>query len=106
MRWKTSAARLLPLAPSMLALWAAGCSGAAVPVHTVSYFRAHAKEREAMVQRCSDDPGTLGKTANCVNADRAESLVGIGSFRNLPPLALPSAPERAGAASRGTQPTP
>jgi hypothetical protein len=58
----------------------------------VSYFQAHPKEREALFKRCADDPGTLGKTAECVNAERAEAIAGIGSFRDLAPMQFPPVP--------------
>jgi len=75
-----------------LSLMAAGCAPSAGPVRTVSYFQAHPKEREALFKRCADDPGTLGKTPNCVNAERAEEIAGIGSFEHLPPMQFPPVP--------------
>jgi hypothetical protein len=71
---------------TVLSLMAAGCGPSAGPAKTVSYFQAHPKEREAVFKRCADDPGTLGKTAECVNAERAEEVAGIGSFRHLAPM--------------------
>jgi hypothetical protein len=73
------------------ALIAAGC-GSSVPARTVTYFQAHPKEREALYRRCADDPGTLGKTAACVNVEQAEAIAGFGSFRHLPPMHLPPIP--------------
>jgi hypothetical protein len=88
---------MTPSASLRLGLWlamglpliAAGCGPAAGPVRTVSYFQAHPKERESVFKRCADDPGELGKTAQCVNAERAEEIAGIGSFRNLAPMKFP-----------------
>jgi len=71
---------------------AAGCSSASGPARTVSYFQAHPKEREALYKRCADDPGTLGKSAECVNVSQAEAIEGIGSFRNLSPMNFPPVP--------------
>lgn len=71
---------------------AAGCGSASGPARTVSYFQAHPKEREALYKRCADDPGTLGKSAECVNVSRAEAIAGIGSFRDLPPMRFPPVP--------------
>lgn len=79
---------------TLLSIIAAAC-GPSVPARTVAYFRTHAKEREALVKRCADDPGTLGKTPECVNVEQAEAIEGIGSFRNLPPLHFPSTPRPA-----------
>lgn len=77
------------------ALIAAGC-GSSMPARTVSYFQAHPNEREALDKRCADDPGTLGKTPECVNAIQAETIAGFGSFRHLPPMHFPPiAPARA-----------
>jgi len=75
-----------------LPLIAAGCAPSAAPARTVSYFQAHPTEREAIFKRCADDPGTLGKTAECVNAQRAEEIAGIGSFRHLAPMQFPPVP--------------
>lgn len=77
---------------TVLPLIAAGCGPSAGPARTVSYFQAHPKEREAVFKRCADDPGTLGKTAECVNAERAEEIAGIGSFRHLAPMQFPPIP--------------
>jgi len=60
------------------------------PHRTVEYYRDHATEREAKLAECSNDPGALGKTPDCVNARVAGRQVGIGSLRDLPPLGLPS----------------
>jgi hypothetical protein len=65
-----------------------GCSREEEPTQTVSWFQQHADERKAMVARCADDPGRLARTPNCVNAQQAESIEGIGSLRKLPPLGL------------------
>jgi hypothetical protein len=90
------------------ALIAAGC-GPAAPARTVSYFQAHPMEREALFKHCADDPGTLGKTPECVNASQAEALAGFGSFQHLPPLHLPpiAAPAaKPNAASEGNSGSP
>lgn len=87
---------------------AAGC-GSSGPARTVSYFQAHPKEREAVFARCANDPGTLGKSAECVNASHAEAIAGIGSFRQLPRMAFPPVPgskvkPRAGASDHKSEP--
>lgn len=65
-----------------------GCSREEEPARTVTWYQQHADERKAMVTRCADDPGRLSQTPNCVNAQQAESIEGIGSFKDLPPLGL------------------
>src|SRR5438105_2584258 len=85
-------ARLAPLL--LVALLVAACTGS--PQQTVAYFRAHKAERLETVRRCADDPGTLSKTAACINAKQAASLEDVGSVRALPPLGLPGAPSPGG----------
>jgi hypothetical protein len=51
----------------LIALILAGCSPAE-PVRDKAYYLAHADDREVMLQRCLNDPGGGGKSANCVNA--------------------------------------
>jgi hypothetical protein len=94
---------------TVLSLVGAGCSPSSGPARTVSYFQAHAQEREAVFKRCADDPGTLGKTAECVNAGQAEAIEGIGSFRHLAPMQFPPGPgakvkKRAGASDSNSAP--
>ena len=89
---QNSSSRLGLCFATALSLIAAGCGPSAGPARTVSYFQAHPKEREAVFKRCADDPGTLGKTAECVNAERAEEIAGIGSFRDLAPMQFPPVP--------------
>jgi hypothetical protein len=57
--------------------------------HTVAEYRANADLRREQFARCTNDPGTLGKTPDCVNALEAERLVDIGSVRDTPPIELP-----------------
>lgn len=65
----------------------AGCSRGSA-AHTVDWYLAHTADRRAMVGRCENDPGTLGKTPACVNAMAAAAQAGIGSLRDLPPMGL------------------
>jgi len=76
---------------TVLPLIASGC-GSSGPARTVSYFEAHPREREAVFARCANDPGTLGKSAECVNVSQAEAVAGIGSFRHLAPMQFPPVP--------------
>ena len=73
----------------------AGCAPA--PDHTsrtVDYFRQHAQERAQVLSHCSDNPGDNAREPDCVNAREAERIEGVGSLRSLPPMGLPSTPNR------------
>ncbi len=63
--------------------------------HTVAWYLGHRAERTATVGRCSNDPGTLGKTPDCVNALAAAARADIGSLRDLPPIGLMSGKAKA-----------
>ena len=56
--------------------------------YTVAEYRANAGLRQEVVVKCSNDPGTLGQTADCINAREAERLESRGSLRNQPPVGL------------------
>ena len=67
---------------------AAGC--APVPkLHTVADYQANPSLRTRTLARCSNDPGQLSTTADCVNARQAEQLAGLWSLRELAPLSVP-----------------
>lgn len=69
---------------------AAGCAPAPDRAqHTVEEYRMDRQLRSEELTRCLNDPGTLGKSADCINATAAERAAGVGSLRDLPPLALP-----------------
>ena len=66
-----------------------GCSREAdVARHTVEDYRADKTLRQDMFKKCANDPGTLGKTADCINAQEAERLESYGSLRNSGPIGL------------------
>ena len=72
------------------ALSAAGCAPAPDrATHTVEDYKQDAQLRREELARCTTDPGSLGKSADCVNVREAARSMGIGSLRNLPPLRLP-----------------
>jgi len=73
---------------SLLTLLAVGCGSSSEPVSTVDYYRAHADVRDAKIRECANNPGALRDTPNCINAQRAGELEGIGSMRKLPPMGL------------------
>ena len=60
--------------------------------HSVDYYRAHPAALKVMLTRCTNDPGHLAHTPDCVNARAAARIEGIGSLRSLPPMGLSSKP--------------
>ena len=44
---------------------------------TVDWWKAHSAERATKLKECRDDPGRLGKTADCTNVEKAEMQVQI-----------------------------
>ena len=56
--------------------------------HTVEDYRADKTLRQEMFKKCTNDPGTLRKTPDCINALEAERLESYGSLRNSAPLGL------------------
>ena len=75
---------------AVTALSAAGCAPAPDRAsHTVEEYKQDAQLRREEFARCTADPGSLGKSADCVNVREAERSTGVGSLRDLPPLRLP-----------------
>ena len=60
--------------------------------HTVAEYRANAPLRREVFSQCLNDPGTLGQSADCVNARDAERLESRRSLRDQPPLGLSDRP--------------
>ena len=56
--------------------------------HTVEEYRADKFLRQETYKRCANDPGSLGKSPDCINAREAERLESIGSLRDSKPLGL------------------
>lgn len=56
--------------------------------HTVDDYRADKTLRQDVFKKCANDPGTLGKTPDCINANEAERLESFGSLRNSAPIGL------------------
>lgn len=50
----------------------AACSQPA-PTHDKAFYAANAGERATQLSACQNDPGRLGATANCVNAQAADA---------------------------------
>ena len=57
--------------------------------HTVEEYGQDAQLRNSQMGRCVNDPGTLGRSPDCINAREAERRASVGSLRTLPPLKLP-----------------
>lgn len=56
--------------------------------YTVEEYRADTGLRRQVFTECANDPGTLGQTADCINAIEAERLESRGSLRDQPPVGL------------------
>ncbi len=48
---------------------------------TVDYYKEHKEELAAKRKECTDNPGELGKTTNCINAERADAQLSLGSSK-------------------------
>lgn len=46
----------------------------AEPTHTVDWYQQHTTERQVLLKECRSNPGELGNTPNCINAEKAENL--------------------------------
>ena len=74
-------------------LGAAGCTPAPDrAAHTAADYRADAELRRSELAKCFNDPGSFGKSPDCINAREAERAVGVGSLRDLAPLEIPKPP--------------
>jgi hypothetical protein len=71
-----------------------------VASHTVADYRAHPDLRREELARCSNDPGTLGRTPDCINAREAGRLEENYSVRGVPPVQLPNPQESNNKAKR------
>ncbi len=45
----------------------------AEPTQTVDWYQKHPSERATLLRECRNNPGELGDTPNCVNAEKAEA---------------------------------
>jgi hypothetical protein len=57
--------------------------------HTVEDYKRDAQLRREELARCTNDPGTVGSSPDCVNAREAERSASVGNLRELPALRLP-----------------
>jgi hypothetical protein len=86
----------------VLGLAAAGCSPDRAR-YTVDEYRADANLRHAQMQSCRDDPGSLAKTPDCINARQAAALEDRVRLRDIPPVGLgakPASSEKSDAGSK------
>ena len=58
--------------------------------HSVEEYAQDSALRRSQMAVCANDPGTVGRSPDCINAREAERQAGIGSLRTLPPLKLPN----------------
>jgi hypothetical protein len=66
------------------------CSRQPEPAHhTVAEYRADPTLRREQFARCSNDPGALQRTPDCINVRQATLLEDSRSVRDLPPIRLP-----------------
>jgi len=80
----------LSLGIIVTSLSSAGCAPAPDTArHSVEDYATDPPLRHDTLARCAADPGTLGKTPDCVNVKEAERRVSIGSLRELTPLDMP-----------------
>jgi len=61
--------------------------------HTVADYRGNPDLRREQLARCTNDPGTLGQTPDCINAREAGRLEENYSIRGVPPVQLPNPSE-------------
>jgi len=66
---------------------AAGCSPDRAR-YTLDEYRADANLRRSQMERCKEDPGTLAKTPDCINARQAAVLEDQVRLRDMPPVGL------------------
>lgn len=56
--------------------------------YTVDQYRANVELRHAQVERCRNDPGSLAKTPDCINARQAAAFEDRVRLRDAPPIGL------------------
>lgn len=70
-----------------LCLLAGAClseSAYAEVVHTVDWYYKHSFDRAALLSECRNNPGQLGNTPNCVNAEKADALAATTKNPRVP----------------------
>jgi hypothetical protein len=81
--FRADATALLTLLVPLLTAVAppAGAQTAATPPRTVTWYADNPKSRAAVQLACLDDPGQLGRTPDCINAERASVEVALREAR-------------------------
>jgi hypothetical protein len=73
--------------------------------YTVDEYRADATLRHSEMERCKDDPGSLAKTPDCINARQAAVLEDRVRLRDLPPVGLSDKSSQTPADAKDTERT-
>jgi len=73
----------------VVAVVLAGC-GETTPIQTVAWYKQHDTEREEMIAKCTDNPGELAASPNCINAQKAQNENDLSrrGYLKLPPADL------------------
>jgi hypothetical protein len=76
---------------ALVLIGAAGCTRESDTAHhTVEQYRADKSLRQEVFSKCANDPGTLGKAPDCINAREAQRLESYGTLRDSGPVGLDS----------------
>lgn len=62
-----------------LSIFLTACNKNEEVVQTVDWYKSHKVEREEVIAKCTDNPGELAATPNCVNASQAASDITWGA---------------------------
>lgn len=62
--------------------------------YTVDEYRADANLRHSQMERCKEDPGTLAKAPDCINARQAAVFEDRVRLRDMPPVGLSEKPSK------------
>ena len=66
-----------------IAVALSGCDEVAkIDTRTVGWFLDHRNELAVTLKACRDNPGDLGKTPNCVNANEARNKITIQEMKD------------------------
>ena len=73
---------ILVLLAATISLTGCNESDASRPTKTVGWFFEHRDELSVALNACRDNPGELGKTPNCVNANEARNKVTVQEMKD------------------------
>ncbi len=78
--------KIMASLPLLIAVFAglAGCNepDTSQQTKTVGWFFEHREELAVTLKACRDNPGELGKTPNCVNANEARNKVTVQEMKD------------------------